>query len=721
MTTSKFDRLIVLLGEENIPKPVYKPALTDEELRAAAPDGTKSQHPPLDPVSFDHFYGPAYVNKNLEVIVPPDDEDQELASQDSDVDLDCEPQRGRRQSRRQPGLPSSATTMQRSKAATFLPAGVSVDGILDSASESAPMVPPSDTGFTPDDRLGQLSPPGFTFTPIVAASKFPYKFVDRQFSQPIASRFFDANKFWSREWDLYYVHPAEGETTKPLILIPETQFQALIYQVNIAFPELNFNITQELRDFGLALDFPDHPALRPRWLGHSTSKDHYAFLEKCIPDRRFRFAGEPKGMYAPEVGSLEAFKAKMEAIAELNKNRKKGDKSKKKQALLGLQSDSSGQVKRVQRYLRLRPRVQGGGHLDSGPVPASPSPPLPAVDPSRLSPYDFDSSAVFICIDCESYERNHSLITEIGIATLDTNDIKNIPPGVKGEAWFAKIRARHIRIKEHLHLENRDFVQGCAESFEFGKSEIVSLKDAPQVIGSCFKEPFSAPGSSEPADLLDLSDTQSTTTTTTPESPMRNVIILGHDTQQDISYLHTLGYSPLNLSTLLEVMDTRAMYQAHTRNAQPRSLANILYDFDLVGWNLHNAGNDAVYTMHVMLAMAVQGAQDRDGAATKEEKMEQSRERTEEIVADAVEREREEQQGWDMWEDGDGGAPLKPEPLSASRGQYAGRGGRGGGNSRERKAAQYAQDKELARRTEAMGLASASGGTPTGDRHILDM
>lgn len=40
------------------------------------------------------------------------------------------------------------------------------------------------------------------FVPIVALSKFPYKFCDKASSQAIASAFFDQGKFWAREWDL---------------------------------------------------------------------------------------------------------------------------------------------------------------------------------------------------------------------------------------------------------------------------------------------------------------------------------------------------------------------------------------------------------------------------------------------------------------------------------------------------------------------------------------
>jgi hypothetical protein len=39
------------------------------------------------------------------------------------------------------------------------------------------------------------------------------------------------------------------------------------------------------------------------------------------------------------------------------------------------------------------------------------------------------------------------------------------------------------------------------------------------------------------------------------------------------------------------------MYQAWRRDQQPSSLGRIMNDFDVAAWKLHNAGNDAVYTV----------------------------------------------------------------------------------------------------------------------------
>lgn len=47
---------------------------------------------------------------------------------------------------------------------------------------------------------GVLSP---FFCPAIAISRFPYKYVSRELSDPIAKGFFDGGKFWNMSWELY--------------------------------------------------------------------------------------------------------------------------------------------------------------------------------------------------------------------------------------------------------------------------------------------------------------------------------------------------------------------------------------------------------------------------------------------------------------------------------------------------------------------------------------
>ena len=196
-------------------------------------------------------------------------------------------------------------------------------------------------------------------------------------------------------------------------------------------------------------------------------------------------------------------------------------------------------------------------------------------------------------MDVESYEYNHNVITEIGFAILDTMEIKFIPPGERGKNWQSKIRARHIRINEHVGYQNSEFVSGCAERFEFGSSEFVDLADIPKFVADCFRPPYSADiGPEEASNLY-------------PPAEKRNIVLVGHDANIDIRYLQKLGYNPHQLSNLLEVVDTATLDKVWKQHNQQRSLGNILYDLDMVSWHLHNAGNDAVYTLWAMIGVAL--------------------------------------------------------------------------------------------------------------------
>lgn len=55
----------------------------------------------------------------------------------------------------------------------------------------------------------------------------------------------------------------------------------------------------------------------------------------------------------------------------------------------------------------------------------------------------------------------------------------------------------------------------------------------------------------------------------------------------------------------MEEVDTATMWRYHTRENNPRSLGVILAELGIVGWNLHNAGNDAAYTLQAMIGIAI--------------------------------------------------------------------------------------------------------------------
>jgi hypothetical protein len=311
------------------------------------------------------------------------------------------------------------------------------------------------------------------------------------------------------------------------------------------------------------------------------------------------------------------------------KGKKAASKGKAKQERIEKQHSWSHGIKRVQRYLGLRELrhgeleaikagleksgLQWGDYDAAVKATAAKLPPTTFFQPGQLIQFQQEESVIFVCIDVEAYERDAKIITEVGIATLDTLDIAHVVPGEGGTNWRSCIRARHFIIKEHQHYQNSEFVTGCPDKFEFGwvaeaetwwrrylhvyrASEVISIKDAPRIIASCFKHPFSK---SEEA------------TFGHDEHPKRNIVLVGHDVGSDIRFLQTIGYDVTNLSTLLETADTAFMWRYLKRESNPRQLGMILLELGIVGWHLHNAGNDAVYTLQAMVAIAIKQIEDK--------------------------------------------------------------------------------------------------------------
>ncbi|KAF3045387.1 hypothetical protein E8E11_005590 [Didymella keratinophila] len=531
---------------------------------------------------------------------------------------------------------------------------------------AATSTPPKPAAPLPSNKLhrGDLGSATQHYSPVLALSRYPYKWCDKTHSQDIASAFFDQGKFWAREWDLYYVWDIDN-LSKPLILVGESQVQDLLGEINKHL-KLDLKITLQQREDALVSRFPDHPRCTPRYLGRSRSRQDYDTMLENVPDSETE--------YSPlDDTNLEAFKQLMEESFEAQRARNKASKAKKQQEQLVKQKTLLDQFKRAQRYLGLRPTIfrAAGGQT-------------PAVDTALPAPYDFDQDVVFISVDVESYERAHHKITEVGIATLDTRELAGIAPGTDGEKWRSLIRTRHFRIKDYAHLVNSEFVQGCPDRFYFGKSEIVTLAEAPAYVASCFQPPFGAHRSNGVEHSYNMMKDLNL-------CEKRNLIFLGHDTIGDVRYLQNLGFDPMKIDNLLEALDTAVMCRVWRRELQATGLGRILYDFDIAGHGLHNAGNDAAYTVQAMLAICVRESSLRDSAELESIKNSEKAARLAAAVEEAQEKAKNEAEGWSDHEHGDGGlpvpldAPARPTPVStaptsdADRGRLRGRGrGRGG-------------------------------------------
>ncbi|QUC19760.1 uncharacterized protein UV8b_04001 [Ustilaginoidea virens] len=192
----------------------------------------------------------------------------------------------------------------------------------------------------------------------------------------------------------------------------------------------------------------------------------------------------------------------------------------------------------------------------------------------------------FVSIDLEAHEDQPGFPTEVGIAVLNTHKIDGVDPGPAGLCWWRFIEAHHLRVREFAGHVNRRYVQGCPDQFQFGASVIVpaaDLVDALRVILSSYAD------------------------------GKQDVILAGHGLTADISCLDRIGLSAEGLPGVLGTVDTQALHQAWADGDRPRNLERVLQDLCVRCSWLHNAGNDAVFTLRALIAMAVEGPMPEGG------------------------------------------------------------------------------------------------------------
>lgn len=445
-----------------------------------------------------------------------------------------------------------------------------------------------------------------------------------------------------------------------MVLINEI---AATFQADVAVPAYPFTLT-----------FFADGTPQPVQLGTSTSREQMGDLEERIPQIPSGHGEVPKDASTTIQAAFAAFRTKFERVATVNKKKNSGSKSKKKAAQQSAKMRSwCHSLNRSQRYFGLLPPHQ---------KVLTPSTDMPwdeqvkfmqeqdrkvgikvgPLDVQTTAPFEYDKSPVFVCIDIESYERGHHLITEVGISTLDMLDLVGLPPGEHGANWRKHIRSRHFRISEHVHLRNTDFCIGDPDAFQFGKSEFVSLADVGEEIDSCFEWPFSAQykhdGKFNYETWQDL--TQSAAFTSAADSSTgvstsksieglqkgpkeRNILLVGHDLNADLAYLAKLGssifspeasavsYPPVEgldkgaidpkvlrgakgLHSIKEALDTAILYKVLKGEQQTKSLTSLLYDLEIRAFFLHNGGNDARYTLEALVSLAIKARLARDEA-----------------------------------------------------------------------------------------------------------
>jgi hypothetical protein len=194
----------------------------------------------------------------------------------------------------------------------------------------------------------------------------------------------------------------------------------------------------------------------------------------------------------------------------------------------------------------------------------------------RVRNFWAEKAGVWLAMDFESWDRDHTLITEFGWSvTYWQNRAEVLEQG-------------HLIVKEHKYFRNT-FVDDHKANYNFGESEVVTKAEFKTRICDLFVR-LSGHGP---------------------------IYLVFHDNSQDIKYLKSkaVGAPLAGLSYILPdavpeeglfVVDTSDLFGAleGEGSATRRSLDRVCKHLQVPTEYLHNAGNDAHYTLLAMKSMA---------------------------------------------------------------------------------------------------------------------
>ncbi|QLL31193.1 hypothetical protein HG536_0B00540 [Torulaspora globosa] len=194
-------------------------------------------------------------------------------------------------------------------------------------------------------------------------------------------------------------------------------------------------------------------------------------------------------------------------------------------------------------------------------------------------------------LDVEAYEFDNDVVTEIGIAVYDPRE--NINPLVP------LTRNYHLIISEALHLRNRKWVCDFKDCFLLGESFVLSLHECVEFVQA----------------LVDYYMTPQTA-----EDRSWSRAFVGHNLQGDLRWLRKMGVKvpadgdldytlqKADLKADVEkeepifVLDTEKLYRL-CYGSKGSNLGRLLRLFRIPHAFLHNAGNDAHYTLKLLMHM----------------------------------------------------------------------------------------------------------------------
>lgn len=221
--------------------------------------------------------------------------------------------------------------------------------------------------------------------------------------------------------------------------------------------------------------------------------------------------------------------------------------------------------------------------------------------PPGTSNFDYLTKAIrmisgrrTICmsIDIEAFEHDTNVVTEIGISIYD--------PRENLHTLIPMMRNYHLIVAESIALRNRKWVCDFKNCYLLGESTVLPLSQCVEFVQALVDYYLKAQ---------------------TPEDGTWDRAIVGHNVAGDLKWLTELGVNLPDRETAepkrstdinvdntkatpkISTLDTMRLYSCCYGNNNS-SLGKILRLFQLPHAYLHNAGNDAHYTLQLLLHMA---------------------------------------------------------------------------------------------------------------------
>lgn len=171
-----------------------------------------------------------------------------------------------------------------------------------------------------------------------------------------------------------------------------------------------------------------------------------------------------------------------------------------------------------------------------------------------------------LAFDIEAYECNHGMLLELGMAV---HELGSEDP----------VRACHFVFKENQYSRNGRYCPDNRNNFAFGETVVASTND---ILSALIKE-ILIPGTA----------------------------LVGHNLKSDLRFLNNAKVGTVEQSLIYQFFasmslsfDTQLLFKTLTESPKPSKLETVISAFGAQCEFMHNAGNDAYYTMVAFLKLA---------------------------------------------------------------------------------------------------------------------